>query len=42
MLDEEQKEKVNEKTWYGKGNAKAGFKMEYNLYPPSDVVQRVM
>ena len=36
----EQRE-TEEKKYWGKGNAKAGQKAKYMLYPPSDVFDRV-
>ena len=42
MMNEEKEEENDDDIRYGKGNAIAGFKAKYNLYPPSDVVERVM
>ena len=39
-MDEEQKD--IETVRYGKGNAIGGVKSSYSMYPPSNVVNRVM
>ena len=46
LLYEKQQQKreqneFEEKKYYGKGNAKAGYKAKYMLYPPSDIFKRV-